>query len=128
MCPQNNIIEGHFQNVSDNATLLENSIYDDDRASRLIINVILFIYCMNTFIKVVKKHKEHLDPVHILTLNAFVDFTLSALNLIILDVITLLFPVTYHYLIVLQKICDRIIWFWFIMDLTIQGCHHINYH
>ena len=121
MCPKNIIREGHFQNVSDNATLLENSIYDDDRASRLIINVILFIYCMNTFIKVVRKHKEHLDPVHILTLNAFVDFTLSALNLIILDVITLLFPVTYHYLIVLQKICDRIIWFWFIMDLTVQG-------
>ena len=90
------------------------------------------IYCLVTLIKIRKKHKENIQPVHIITTMALFDITCSFTNFCLYDLLLLS---GYDGLEHFQITFGFVLWLWFILDVSLQDVDAffyvgwgLNYH
>ena len=65
---------------------IETSNFRLDSVLWLCMDILFVIYCLTILVFVVKKHRHQLDPVHLLTLSAFINLTLSLCYLVIYEI------------------------------------------
>ena len=90
------------------------------------------IYCLVTLVKIRKKHKENIQPVHIITTMALFDITCSFTNFCLYDLLLLS---GYDGLEHFQITFGFVLWLWFILDVSLQDVDAffyvgwgLNYH
>ena len=53
----------------------------------IIVDILFFIYCLIMLILILKKHRNHLEPVHLLTLSGLVDIVTVCFIYFIFDLV-----------------------------------------
>ena len=93
----------------------DKSYLDDNKSSWIFLDLFYFTYGLAMLCLVLKKHWYNLQPVHILTLNGLVDFTLLSFFYVIIDLIYLIWSVNK-----ISNVVDFSIYFIFYLDLVAQ--------
>ena len=96
-------------------TTANNNIKIEDALEWTILDSVLVIYSLTILISTIKKHKHHFEPVHLLTLGALINITMSFVLYLITDILTLIWsnPDLYE----VCKIIDNSLWFCFYLDV-----------
>ena len=87
-------------------------------------------------ILIVKKHRNHLEPVHLLTLSGLVDIVTVCFNYFIFDLVSLIWSDTGHSFTNLDRLLAFSIWLGFYLDvmaaevneLIFASFDHVKYH
>ena len=90
---------------------------DDSLAVWLIIDLFLFLYYLTFLVILLKQHKDHLQPVHVLTLSTLVDIITTIFFYIIHESLELL---TGEGLRLMVMFNNLFLGFWFSFDLIAQ--------
>ena len=85
----NNTIDDRNTTINIEETI-ETSNNRLDSVLWLCIDILFVIYSLTILVFVVKKHRHHLEPVHLLTLSAFINIILNFLDFIIYDFLSII--------------------------------------
>ena len=102
----------------------------------IIVDILFFIYCLIMLILILKKHRNHLEPVHLLTLSGLVDIVTVCFNYFIFDLVSLIWSETGHSFTNLNRHLAFSIWLGFYLDvmaaevneLIFASFDHVKYY
>ena len=102
----------------------------------ILLEFLFFIYCLMMLILIVKTHKNHLKPVHLLTLSGLVEIVTALFIYFIFDLVSLIWSETGHSFTNLDRLLAFSIWLCFYLDvmaaevneLIFASFDHVKYH